>query len=79
MQKIKQIITPLSILLILWASSIVQGSVLMGKDTLRITHVVGDTIVAPNSRLTLTVTIKNTGTVASQPNRRLQIYQTAAK
>ena len=66
---------PLSILLILWASSIAQGSVLMGKDTLRITNVVGDTSVAPNNRITLTVTIKNTGTVASQPNRRLQIYQ----
>ena len=81
MQKIKQIITPLSIfhigivLLISGVFSTAQSAVLLGKDTLRITNVVGDTIVAPNNRITLTVTIKNTGTVASQTNRRLQIYQ----
>lgn len=54
---------------------IVNGNTSISRDTLRIVNVTGDTSVRQGGTIQLNVTIRNTGSGASDPNTPLSIYQ----
>jgi hypothetical protein len=51
------------------------GEPTTNRDTLRLVNIAGATSVRQGGQITLNVTIKNTGVVASNPNTPLSIYQ----
>jgi GEVED domain/Secretion system C-terminal sorting domain/CARDB len=53
----------------------IMNPTIAGSDTLRLVGISGDRLVRQGEKITLNVSIKNTGTAPSNPNTPLSIYQ----